>query len=233
MTFHDITTVVCDFDGTLATCPYDFAQMRRAVETTAVTYAIPSAVTAGLGLLELIAAGADWLREDAARAAAFREAAMAGLSAVENEAARQTELLPGICAALQALRAAGFGIGIVTRNSRAAVMQIIGNAPLPFDALLSRDDVVHPKPHVEHALRMLRLLDSTPAQALMVGDHPMDIALGQAAGMPTVAVLTGQSSEAALRAARPDLLLPSVRELSVLLLNERATRCAKCDCPTD
>jgi len=215
-----ITTLVCDFDGTLATCPYDFAQMHRAVAATAKEYDIPPEVTAHLGLLEIIAVGAEWLCADAERAMKFQTAAMARLSAIENEAARQTELLSGICDALQALKTAGYRLGIVTRNSTAAVKMIIGTAPLPYDALLTRDDVAHPKPHVEHALHMLRLLKSQPACSLMVGDHPMDIALGKAAGMPTVAVLTGQTSAANLRAAQPDLLLPSVCELTTLLLSE-------------
>ena len=51
----------------------------------------------------------------------------------------------------------------------------------------------------------------------MVGDHPTDIAMGRAAGMTTVAVLTGQTDEAALRAAAPDVVLPSAHALTELL----------------
>ena len=218
MTFHGISALVFDFDGTLATCPYDFAHMRQVILATAEEFDIPAAELGGHGLLEMIAAGAAWLRDEPARAQAFHAIALARLGALEYEAAGATRLLPGVVAALQSLRAAGYRLGIVTRNSLPAVARIIGAAPLPYGALLCREDVAHPKPHPAHVRQMLRLLERAPAQALMVGDHPMDIAMGQAVGMPTVAVLTGQSTPEELRAAAPDLLLPAVTELATLLL---------------
>jgi phosphoglycolate phosphatase len=214
-----ITALVFDFDGTLATCPYDFAHMRRVVLEAAQQHGIDPRHLNEAGLLETIDDGARLLGADQLRAAAFREEAMGQLSALEYEAAALTRLLPGVPEALARLRAAGYRLGIVTRNSSAAVARIIGDTPLPFDALLCREDVRQPKPHPAHVLEMLHLLGRTPAVSLMVGDHPMDIAMGQAAHMPTVAVLTGQSDEPALRAARPDLLLPSVLELAEMLLD--------------
>lgn len=220
MQLTGINTLVFDFDGTLATCPYDFAQMRRSILATAEEHGLDPAQLDGYGLLEAIAAGAELLGEDQLRAAAFREIATDRLSAIEYEAAAATCLLPGVVEALQALRAAGLRLGIVTRNSAAAVARIIGATPLPFDAMLCREAVERPKPHPEHVEQMLHLLGSIPALSLMVGDHPMDIEMGKAAHMGTVAVLTGQSDAAALRATHPDLLLPSVLELAAMLLGE-------------
>jgi len=213
-----LNTLVFDFDGTLATCPYDFAYMRQAVLRAARVHGLDERQLGEHGLLETIARGAELLREDELRAVAFREEATHALSAIEYEAAAITRLLPGTLPALTALRAAGFRLGIVTRNSSAAVARIIGDTPLPFDALLCREDVRQPKPHPAHVHEMLHLLHSSPALSLMVGDHPMDIAMGQAADMRTVAVCTGQSSPEELDAAHPDLLLPSIVELTALLL---------------
>jgi phosphoglycolate phosphatase len=217
-----ITALVFDFDGTLATCPYDFAQMRRSVLAAAMAHGMDPAHLPDVGLLETIDAGAELLGQDQLKAAAFREEAMHRLTTLEVEAAAQTHLLPGIIAALGDLRTAGYRLGIVTRNSAAAVAQIIGDQPLPFDALLCREDVRRPKPHIDHVLEMLRLLGGRPAEALMVGDHPMDIAMGQAAEMRTVAVCTGQTSAEELAEGRPDLLLPSVLQLTDLLLGRTA-----------
>ncbi len=219
MTDH-ITTLVFDFDGTLANCPYDFAQMRRAILSTAQEFGLAPAQLDGFGLLESIAEGKRLLGDDEDCAGAFHELAMHRLCAIEYEAAAETFLLPGVIQALQRLREAGYRMGVVTRNSAVAVERIIGDIALPVDALLTREAVVHPKPHPAHAEQMLALLASTPVQSLMVGDHPMDIQMGKQAGMGTVAVLTGQSSEAVLRASAPDLLLPSVLELAAMLLAE-------------
>ena len=213
MPFAGITSLVFDFDGTLATCPYDFAQMRRCILATAEEYGLTRAALDGFGLLESIAEGATLLRDDPARAEAFRGIALERLTAIEYEAAAQTRLLPGIVDALHGLRARGYRMGIVTRNSTVAVRRILGDVALPMEVLLCREDVEHPKPHVDHVHRALRVLEAPPARAVMVGDHPTDIQMGRDAGMATVAVLTGQTGEDALRAAEPDLLLPSALEL--------------------
>jgi phosphoglycolate phosphatase len=213
-----LRAVVFDFDGTLATCPYDFQKMRRAVLAAVVEHGIDPVKVANLGLLETVETGATLLGEDQLRSAAFREDAMARLGTIEMEAAVLTRLLPGVVEALGRLRAAGYQLGIVTRNSVTAVKMIIGDARLPFDAMLCREDVRNPKPHPAHVLQMLHLLASAPEMALMVGDHPMDIEMGQAAGMRTVAVPTGQSSREELSAVNPDLLVNDVVELAGMLV---------------
>lgn len=218
-----ITTLIFDFDGTLANCPYDFAYMRQSIMGTACEFGLAPARLDSFGLLESIAEGTRLLEDDTGRAGAFRELAISRLSAIEYEAAAETHLLPGVTQALLRLRGAGYRLGIVTRNSAAAVERVIGNIALPVNALLTREAVAYPKPHPMHAEEMLALLKSTPAQSLMVGDHPTDILMGKQVGMGTVAVLTGQSSEADLRASAPDWLLPSVLELTAMLFDGKMT----------
>ena len=216
-----IRFIVFDFDGTLATCPYDFQQMRHAVLTVALAYGLAHEQMGGhAGLLETIELGVGQLAAEPERAHNFRAEALANLAALEYEAAAHTVLLPGIRQALSALHTAGFRAGIITRNSSAAVGRIIGAIPLPISHLLCREAVPRPKPHPDHAQRMLRLLGGGSSQALMVGDHPMDIEAGRAAGMHTAAVTTGQSDEATLRAAQPDLLFSNVVDLVHALLEK-------------
>ena len=221
MTFDGITTIVFDFDGTLATCPYDFTHMRRSILATAEEFGLAREQLAGFGLLEAIGEGAELLAADAARAAAFHELAMARLGAIEYEAAARTRLLPGVIDALEGLHALGYRLGVVTRNSTAAVQRILGKIALPVEVILCREDVERPKPHIDHVRQVLEHLDTLPVHALMVGDHPTDIRMGKAAGMATVAVCTGQTSAADLRAATPDLMLPSVLTLAKLLVGQR------------
>jgi phosphoglycolate phosphatase len=51
-----------------------------------------------------------------------------------------------------------------------------------------------------------------PAAAVLVGDTPLDVRAAQAAGARAVAVATGFSDLEALRASRPDVLLPDLRD---------------------
>jgi phosphoglycolate phosphatase len=218
--WKNLQAIVFDFDGTLATCPYDFGRMRESVLCVAQSYGIDhAALGTDAGLLESIECGAQLLAADSAQSQQFRKEALASLSALEYEAAAYTRLLPGTMTALERLRSVGYRLGIITRNSAAAVARIIGDTILPVETILSREDVQRPKPHPEHVERMLSLLESMPNRSLMVGDHPMDVETGKAAGMYTAAVLTGQTDELTLRAAQPDLLFPSIVELADMLLS--------------
>jgi len=221
--FDGIIGIVFDFDGTLATCPYDFTHMRRSILETAEEFGLARDALTGFGLLEAIREGATRLAAEPEHAAAFRALALERLGAIEYEAAAKTRLLPGMPGVLAELHARGYRMGIVTRNSTAAIRRILGDVVLPVEAILCREDVERPKPHLEHVHRVLEQLETPPSRALMVGDHPTDIQMGKDAGMATVAVLTGQTGEADLRLAAPDLVLPSVLALAQSLPDRRPT----------
>jgi len=233
MIFNGINGIVFDFDGTLATCPYDFAYMRQSILATGEEFGLARERLASFGLLEAVTEGAELLAADPARAGEFRKLAMRRLGDIEYEAAAKTRLLPGMPGALAELCERGYRLGIVTRNSTAAVRLILGDTVLPVEVILCREDVPRPKPHPDHVRQVLARLETPPALALMVGDHPTDIQMGQAAGMATIAVLTGQTGEADLRAAAPDLVLPSVMALADYLPTRCAHAGAWAACPDD
>jgi phosphoglycolate phosphatase len=60
--------------------------------------------------------------------------------------------------------------------------------------------------------------------ACYVGDHPLDMAGALAAGVPGVAVLTGNHDDAHLRAAGATLVVPCLAELLPLLRPERTPK---------
>jgi phosphoglycolate phosphatase len=51
-----------------------------------------------------------------------------------------------------------------------------------------------------------------PARVVLVGDTPLDVRAAKSAGARAVAVATGFSDRDALRASRPDVLLPDLRD---------------------
>ncbi|MDQ3588205.1 MAG: haloacid dehalogenase-like hydrolase [Actinomycetota bacterium] len=56
-----------------------------------------------------------------------------------------------------------------------------------------------------------------PRDAVLVGDTPLDVAAGRAAGARVVAVASGHSSEEELRGAGPDAVLNDLRDTDALL----------------
>jgi phosphoglycolate phosphatase len=207
-----------DFDGTLVHQRIDFAAMRAAVRAVAVHYGLAGEAWEALMALELIARGQEELaRHDAARSAAFAAEAQAAILELELEAAEGAEAIPGAAELLRQLKARGYGVGIVTRNCRAAVERVLARSPLVYDVLLTRDDIAEVKPDPRHLLAALAVLGARGEEAAMCGDHPLDVVVGQRVGARTVGVLPlGQEAEY-FADVKPDLIVACVAEISAAL----------------
>jgi HAD superfamily hydrolase (TIGR01509 family) len=127
------------------------------------------------------------------------------------------EPLPGCVDLLHQLHARGHRLGIATSSGRALpYLERWGVRPL-FQSIVGREDVRRRKPHPDVVLHCLRQLELEPDDALYVGDSPIDIEAGRAAGLFTVGVLTGTSSRELLASVSADHILESAAELLGLL----------------
>jgi phosphoglycolate phosphatase len=212
--FTGIRALLFDFDGTLAIPNIDFGLMRQRVDAIATHYGVDPAVHGHLYILEMIeAVRAQLGRMECLDGEDFYHEAHASIVALEIESARRGGMLPGALEVLRVLRRRGFKIGVVTRNSAAAVRTICAEIDALCDAFLPREVVRYVKPHPEHLQRALDQLQVPARQALMVGDGPLDITAGKALGLGTVAVLTGGDRRDVLLASQPDVILDSVTDL--------------------
>jgi len=208
-----------DFDGTLVHITIDFQAMRQSAVDVIARYG-ESADGGSRFTLELVESVRDRLAAgDPERAARFQEEALAGIRDVELAAAVDATPLPGVMETLRWLRDRGVKVGIVTRNCRAAVLSVAERHQMPFDTLLSRDDVRHVKPHPEHLLQGLRHFGARPALSVMVGDHPTDIQAAQGAGMVSVGITTTRTAQDFDTV--PDFMVDRMDELVSLLGNGR------------
>lgn len=121
---------------------------------------------------------------------------------------------PGAADVVRAIHEAGAGLGIVTGARRGSFgpLRDAGVFDL-FGALVTRSDVEQGKPHPEGLLKCCDSLGVDPGEAVYVGDTPDDVVAASAAGMASVAVLTGAGDSAALTRFCPDRLVPSVERL--------------------
>ncbi len=209
--------VVFDFDGTLAHQEIDFQRMRADVTAVLHRYEVQAPAILRLHILEMIDAAMDHVRVRALDPDTLRTEAYAAIEQVETEAAQYARPIPGTRALLRELRERGLALGVVTRNSHKAVLTVFADIETVCDVVLAREAVRNVKPHPEHLATCLNHLAVPPDQALMVGDHPIDIEAGQRHGMTTVGVLTGNGSAEALREAGADFILNDVTEVLTLL----------------
>ncbi len=103
---------------------------------------------------------------------------------------------PGLIELLRWL-APKFGLAVATNRSNTIEEVIVGNGLNDFfDIVVSSLDVQHPKPHPESLLKIFDFFEIDPAQALYVGDSPVDQETARAAGTP-FAAYKNRSLEAA------------------------------------
>jgi pyrophosphatase PpaX len=125
----------------------------------------------------------------------------------------------GIVDAVNALRAMGCRLGIVTSKNRAGAQRGLALVGLvhAFELTVAADDVERAKPDPEPVLRALEGLRAEARQAVYVGDSVHDIHAGRAAGVATAAVLWGQNDRDELSAAAPDYWLEAPADLLALV----------------
>ncbi|MAD08359.1 MAG: haloacid dehalogenase [Gammaproteobacteria bacterium] len=218
MRLESTDAVLFDFDGTLAP-NLDLADMRRQVVELTVAAGIPEDVYAGLYIVEVIEAGAAWLAtQNSAEATLYQQRAHQLILDIELNAARSTQVFPGIKNMLTQLRNSDIKIGIVTRNCRAAIETIFPDRELFVDALHARDDVAHIKPDPRHLLANLQALKARPDSSIMVGDGALDMQAGKALNMHCIGVLTGSNDSAALQKAGANQVLANCISLHEILI---------------
>ncbi len=213
-----LSSVVFDFDGTLAELHLDFAEMKHQLRILAQEYFSDVLQTPQMPALEWLETLAFSLHQrDEAAAFEFEERAGLLIRELELEAARRGSLFPFTRTLLRELRQAEIKIAIITRNCEEAVRIVFPDLDRYCEGFLARDHVHRVKPDPDHLLQALEKIGASPETALMVGDHPLDMQTGQRAGVMTAGVASGNASEPDLLSAGADLTARSCQELMLLL----------------
>jgi len=117
----------------------------------------------------------------------------AEIAKVEKEASFQATQIPGMAKFLHHLQEKSLKLGIITLNTTANAMLSLKTADLDrfFTQpawIVGRDQVVHHKPHRDHADTLLKRMDLAAHEICVIGDHPSDIVLANAIGAVSIAV---------------------------------------------
>lgn len=124
------------------------------------------------------------------------------------------KLLPGARRVLETLER-DFALGIVTSGDRRRVRRQLRDFQLAhyFSACVCSQDTLKKKPHPAPLELALRRLRAHPDECIFVGDAPEDVEMARRAGVHSVGVLGPFATAKRIRAAQPNALLSSIREL--------------------
>ena len=128
-------------------------------------------------------------------------------------------LISGIDDTITKLIAKGYKIGIASSNSREIIEKRLSYHGIlsKFGVIVCEEDVKNPKPHPEPIIKCLSILDAQREQTSFVGDLPMDIKAGKAAGVTTIGIDWGLGTYDSLARENPDYIAKSVPELERIL----------------
>jgi phosphoglycolate phosphatase len=138
------------------------------------------------------------------------------LDAYRRRLLETTRFYPGVLPALDAL--GDRTLCVLTNKpgdlSRALLVGL--GAAHRFARIWGGGDTPEKKPDPAGLLKLMAEFAATPAETVMVGDSPVDLETGRAAGVLTVGVSYGFDPQG-VAAARPDAILGDLRELPAFL----------------
>lgn len=129
------------------------------------------------------------------------------------------KLYPDVSAVLEYLKKEGYILGIVTTASKKNIQQLLIPPYIQyFNCIITREMVKNLKPSPEGLYRALIKLQSTSNMSIYIGDLPQDIIAGHKAGMLVIALERDHISKETLELYKPDAICANLTEAVAWIL---------------
>ncbi len=208
-----IKGIIFDLDGTIISSFIDFSAMKKRIEKLAEKYnmKVPSIKLPALEMIEIIYKK----NKENKNKEKFKEEAEKIIIEEETIGMKKAFSYPDMIVLLKKLKKNGIKIGIITRNCRKVSETVIKKFSIPYDVVLTRDDVKKVKPHTYHLKEVLKKMGVKKENAVIVGDHYFDILCGKKAGILTCGIVRDGKFEN-LGNLPPDFVFESGKEIEYL-----------------
>lgn len=212
-----IRNLIFDFDGTLVdTAPLIIRTMQTAVKELELPEKTEEECRATIGLRLEEIPGVLWPEIDG-----LSEKYATTYRRIFDELKQplNVECFPDVVDSLRYLNASGYRMAIASSRSHKSLEEYVNLFGLSdcFAMIIGGNDVEHGKPSPDPVLLILESQKWNPEETLTIGDAPVDILMGKAAGTLTCGVTYGNSSYEELDTAHPDFLITSFRRLRMML----------------
>ncbi|MBQ6157168.1 MAG: HAD-IA family hydrolase [Bacteroidales bacterium] len=220
----NIRLVIFDFDGTMADTRHNIViTMQRVMRELGMPVADEEtcASTIGLPLKDCFRKIFPELTDDAAEhcAETYRQIFFA------NAKSLVPNMFPNVQETIDLLHAHQIKMAIASSRTSASLHGFINEMHLTdkIAMVVGSDEVTHHKPHPEPVNVILSALGVPASETLVVGDMPVDILMGTAAGTHTCAVTYGNASAEELSAAGAEFLIDDMAEVVQLVISDGDT----------
>ncbi len=208
-----VDTVIFDWDGTLANTTYavvnSFQRTLKSVGVTVSDRFIERRI--GIGAINT------FKKALAATKTPFTEELAQRL--VKNKIAFQIDLADTVTVAEGAVDILDFllnkvRIGLASMNNREVINNLLRtkNMRRYFQAVVTADEVFHPKPDPEIFLLCASKLGSRPKNCTVVEDSIFGVQAAKNAEMRCIAIPSGAYTKKELEETKPDLIVNSIKE---------------------
>ena len=219
---NPIRSITIDLDGTLLDTVPDLAAAANAMLRELGRPELPIETIAafiGRGIPKLVARCLPDLDDDAVDQA---QAVFRRHYAVEN--GRRSRLFPGVLEGLQAFRAAGLPMAVITNKAATFTEPLLVATQLNswFEFAVSGDTLAHKKPHPAQLLHACERMGTVPAENLHIGDSHHDAVAARAAGCPVFIVPYGYNEGEDVQGIDCDAIVASLAEAARRVTGQRS-----------
>ncbi|MCM8597012.1 phosphoglycolate phosphatase [Accumulibacter sp.] len=223
-----VRAVLIDLDGTLLDTVLDLHAAANAMlddlgRPEVSVASIRSYVGRGIpNLVKRVLAGNKEAADDPAPPPAEALASFRHHYASEN--GHYSALFPGVREGLEALRAMGLPLGVITNKAEAFTLPLIERTGLMpfFEVIVSGDVLPRPKPDPMPLLWASGRLAVSPVHVLMIGDSMHDFHAARAAACHVFLVPYGYNEGLDVRELACDAIVSTIEEAAERLLGSRA-----------
>lgn len=207
----NITTLLCDIDGTiLDTSEFIFQATEHALSS--LKYAVPERSFIGKFV------GIPFLEYYKKLVGGDKDANMEKLMEIHREFQRSNfqlaKLFRNTAETLRQLKKKGYRLAAVTSRSKITSKQTLIDAGIAdlFEIIISAEDTKDLKPHPAPLLKALKHMKVAPKNAVMIGDSYLDVEAGKNAGTRTIRATYGFHKDN-LHNPEPDFFIDDISDL--------------------
>ncbi len=220
-----IKAIVFDLDGTLAEFNLDYKTVRAETIHFLINQGFPASIfSISESIFEMLKKAKVYLKNNDKEDKEFATIQKQVLSIArkhELKAARETSLLPGVFETLKILKEKKMKLAIFTINGEKSTSLILKNFRLQqfFDAVVTREEALRVKPDPTHLAVVLKALNVSSKEAIVVGDSITDITSAKNLDVVAVGLAANGTTIEKLNAAGATHIIRSITDLPSLIAN--------------